>query len=307
MAHSHSHNHSHGHHHHDLKGRNLIISILLNVLITLAQVIGGLISGSLALLSDALHNFSDVLSLLVSYLATRLAKKEASNNKTFGYKRAEIIAAFVNSSTLIIVAIILIKEAIERFMEPQEIASDLVIWLSLLGILANGFSVLLLKKDADSNMNMKSAYLHLLTDMMASIAVLIGGILMKFYELYWIDPLLTVLIAIYLVYMGYDLLRASTRVLMLFTPDTIEVQKIVDAISKIDEIKNVHHVHIWQLNEEEVHLEAHIDFDNDISLSQFDVILEQIEEEVYHNFGINHVNIQPEYGKCDSKKVIVQD
>jgi cobalt-zinc-cadmium efflux system protein len=290
-----------------MKGRNLFISIFLNVLITVAQVIGGLISGSLSLLSDALHNFSDVLSLLVSYIANILSKREASNNKTFGYKRAEIIAAFVNSSTLIIVAVILIKEAVERFISPREIVSDLVIWLALLGILANGFSVLLLKKDANKNMNMKSAYLHLLTDMMASVAVLIGGLLMKFYELYWIDPALTVLIALYLIFMGYDLLRASTRVLMLFTPDTIETQKIVDAISSIDEIKNVHHVHIWQLNDDEVHLEAHIDFDTDINLSQFDIILEKIEEDVYHKFGINHVNIQPEFGKCDSKKVIVQD
>lgn len=307
MGHSHSNNHHHHHHHPDLRGRNLFISILLNILITVAQAAGGLISGSLSLLSDALHNFSDVLSLIVSYFATVIAKKEASVNKTFGYKRAEIIAAFVNSATLIVVAIILIKEAVERFMEPQAIGSDLVILLSLLGILANGFSVLLLKKDANSNMNMKSAYLHLLTDMMASVAVLIGGILMKFYEAYWIDPLLTVLIALYLIYMGYDLLRASTRVLMLFTPETIEVEKIVDTISKIEEIKNVHHVHIWQLNEDEVHLEAHIDFDQDINLSQFDIILERIEKDVYQKFGINHVNIQPEYGKCDSKKVIVQD
>jgi cobalt-zinc-cadmium efflux system protein len=310
MSHSHSHPHKHSHskhHHPNLKGRNLFISILLNILITISQVIGGLISGSLSLLSDALHNFSDVLSLIVSYIATILSKKEASPKKTFGYKRAEIIAAFVNSSTLIVIAVILIKEAVERFMNPQEIGSDLVIWLSFLGILANGFSVLLLRKDANDNMNMKSAYLHLLTDMMASVAVLAGGIIMKFYEVYWIDPLLTVLIALYLIYMGYDLLRSSTRVLMLFTPDTIEVQKIVDSISKIEPIKNVHHVHIWQLNEDEVHLEAHIDFDTDINLSEFDRILEEIEEDVFHNFGINHISIQPEFGKCDSKHMIVQD
>jgi cobalt-zinc-cadmium efflux system protein len=305
MGHSHSHNHSHDHK--DLKGRNLFITILLNVLITLAQVIGGILSGSLALLSDALHNFSDVLSLIISYVANLLAKKKASLNKTFGYKRAEIIAAFVNSSTLIIVSIILVKEAIERFINPIEIESNLVIWLSLLGILANGFSVLLIKKDAKANMNMKSAYLHLFTDMMASVAVLIGGLLMKFYELYWVDPVLTILIALYLVYMGYDLLKTSTRVLMLFTPNTIEVQEIVSEITKIRSVKNVHHVHIWQLNEDEVHLEAHIDFDEDINLSEFDKILETIEEEVYHKFGINHLNIQPEFGKCDSKKVIVQD
>ncbi|MBT8182395.1 MAG: cation diffusion facilitator family transporter, partial [Eudoraea sp.] len=166
---------------------------------------------------------------------------------------------------------------------------------------------LLIKKDAKANMNMQSAYLHLFTDMMASVAVLIGGLLMKFYALYWVDPVLTILIAMYLVYMGYDLLKTSTRVLMLFTPNTIEVQQIVSEISKIRPVKNVHHVHIWQLNEDEVHLEAHIDFDEDISLSEFDKILETIEEEVYHKFGINHLNIQPEFGKCDSKKVIVQD
>lgn len=302
MSHSH-HHHSHG----EIKGKNLLISILLNILITVSQVIGGLISGSLSLLSDALHNFSDVLSLIVSYIATILSKKKASTNKTFGYKRAEIIAAFINASTLIIVAIILIIEAVERFYNPQEIVSDLVIWMSLLGIAANGFSVLLLKKDANSNMNMKSAYVHLLTDMMASVAVLIGGILMKFYQVYWVDAVLTFAIAIYLIYMGYDLLKASTRVLMLFTPETIQVQEIVAVISKIKPIKNVHHVHVWQLNENEVHLEAHIDFDTDIRLSEFDIILEKIEEEVYHKYGINHVNIQPEFGKCDSKQVIVQD
>lgn len=305
----HSHNHSHGHHHHhpDLKGRNLLISIFLNILITVAQVIGGLISGSLSLLSDALHNFSDVLSLIVSYIANLLSKRPSSTNKTFGYKRAEIIAAFVNAATLMIVAIILIIEAIERFQNPQEVESNIVIWLSLLGIAANGFSVLLLKKDADSNMNMKSAYLHLLTDMMASVAVLVGGLLMKFYQMYWVDPVLTLAIAMYLIYMGYDLLKQSTRVLMLFTPGTIKVKEIVAAIKKIEPIKNVHHVHVWQLNEDEVHLEAHIDFNEDIRLSEFDVILEKIEEEVYHNHGINHVNIQPEFGKCDSKQVIVQD
>ncbi|MDT7828889.1 cation diffusion facilitator family transporter [Pricia sp. S334] len=304
---SHSHDSSHRHSHPDLKGRNLIISILLNILITVSQVIGGLISGSLSLLSDALHNFSDVMSLIVSYIANLLSKKQASDRKTFGYKRAEIIAAFVNAATLMVVALILIKEAVERFFDPQEIESDLVIWLSLLGVVANGFSVLLLKKDADSNMNMKSAYLHLLTDMMASVAVLVGGLLMKYYQYYWVDPTLTLAIALYLIYMGYDLLKDSTRVLMLFTPDTIQVQRIVKDIEKITSVKNVHHVHIWQLNEDEVHFEAHVDFNEDIRLSEFDNILGEIEEVVYQKFGINHVNIQPEFDKPDSKQIIVQD
>ncbi len=304
---SHSQTHSHSHTHSDLKGRNLVISIILNIVITLAQVIGGLLSGSLSLLSDALHNFSDVISLIVSYIANKLSGKAASLQKTFGYKRAEILAAFVNAAALIIVAIYLIKEAIIRFQNPQVIESGLVIWLSLVAIIGNGFSVLLLKKDSESNMNMRSAYLHLLTDMMASVAVLIGGLLMKYYQIFWVDSILTFTIALYLIVMGFDLLKDSFRVLMLFTPDTIHIKEIVDDIQKIKEIKNVHHVHIWQLNEDEIHLEAHIDFKNDISLSRFDKILHSIEDLVHDNYGINHVNIQPEFGKCDHKDVIVQD
>ncbi len=309
MAHNHAHspNDSHGHPHPDLKGRKLLLSILLNIGITVAQAIGGVISGSLSLLSDALHNFSDVLSLVVSYIADRYSKKDASVTKTFGYKRAEIIAAFVNSATLIIVAVYLIYEAILRFMDPHTIESGLVIWLAILGIIFNGFSVLLLFKDSKSNMNMRSAYLHLLTDMAASVAVLIGGLLMKYFEWFWVDSLLTVLIALYLLIMGYDLLKSSFKVLMLFTPDDLNLEVINKAVCKIPEIKNMHHIHIWQLNEQETHLEAHVEFHEDITLTQFDAALTKVEEMLYHDFGINHVTIQPEHQKDDPKDIIVQD
>ena len=305
-SHSHSNNNSH-HSHGDLKGRNLIISIFLNVLITVAQVIGGVLSGSLALLSDALHNFSDVISLIISYVANKLSRKKASTKKTFGYKRAEIIAAFVNAATLITVAILLIIEATKRFQNPEEIESDLVIWLSLLGIFANGFSVLLLKKDADKNMNMRSAYLHLLTDMMASVAVLIGGLLMKYYQIYWIDSVLTLAIALYLIVVGYQLLIDSIRVLMLFTPEDIPVKEIAKKVNALKKVNSIHHIHIWQLNEDEIHLEAHIDFGNDIRISEFDKILDKIEILLFNEYQINHVNIQPEYRKCEEKDIIVQD
>ena len=307
MAHLHSNNHKHSGSNRDLKGRNLLISIFLNILITASQIIGGIISGSLALLSDALHNFSDVLSLVISYLANLLARKEASLNKTFGYKRAEILAAFINASTLIIVALLLIIEAIKRFFNPQEIESNLVIWLSFLAILANGFSVLLLQKDSKVNMNMRSAYLHLLTDMLASVAVLIGGLLMKYYEIFWVDSLLTLAIALYLIWVGVDLFRESFKVLMLFTPNDVHIKDIVKELSYIDEIKNIHHIHVWQLNEEETHFEAHVDFKSDITLSEFDLILNRMEAILLEKFQINHINIQPEFGKPDSKEVIVQD
>lgn len=303
MGHSHTHTHSHK----SGKDKNLFISILLNILITAAQIIGGIVSGSLALLSDALHNFSDVLSLIVSYVASKLAKKEASTDKTFGYKRAEILAAFVNASTLVIVAVLLIIEAIKRFKNPQEIESGLVIWLSLIAIIANGASVLILKADSKNNINIKSAYLHLLTDMFASVAVLIGGLLIKFFEVYWVDSVLTFLIAIYLIWVGYDLLKTSTRVLMLFTPEHINIEHVVEVVNDIPKVNKLHHVHIWGLNDDEFHLEAHLDFTEDITISEFDEILDEIETLLYHNFKINHVTIQPEFNKQDPKEIIIQD
>lgn len=299
---------SHSHHsHHQVKSNNLLISIILNILITVLQVIGGFLSGSLSLLSDALHNFTDVISLIISFIANKYTKKKASLDKTFGYKRAEIIAAFVNSASLLIVAIFLIYEAIHRFFNVIEIKSGLVIWLALFGILANGFSVLLLRKDAKKNMNMRSAYLHLFTDMSASVAVLIGGLLMKYYEWFWVDSVLTILIAVYLLFMGYDLLKSSFRVLMLFTPMDIKLEELTSAITTVSEIKNAHHIHVWQLNESEIHLEAHLEFYNDISLSQFDEISDRVEELLLKKFGINHVNLQPEYQKSDPKDIIIHD
>lgn len=301
------HNHNHRIHKHNVEGKNLIISIFLNALITLAQVVGGILSGSLALISDALHNFSDVLSLVFSYVAHKLSRRKASINQTFGLKRAELIAAFVNAFTLVLVALYLVFEAVMRFFEPKEIASDMVIWLALLGIVANGMSVLLLKKDADHNLNMKSAYLHLLTDMMASVAVLVGGLLMKYYQIYWIDSVMTLIIAVYLIVVGTDLLIKSTKMLMLFTPEHINIKEIVREVHKIPGIRKLHHIHVWHLNEEELHLEAHLDCSDDIRMSEFNNLLHLLEEVLYEKFGINHVNIQPEFHKEDPKDFIVQD
>lgn len=294
-------------HKHNVTGKNLIISILLNTLITIAQVIGGVVSGSLALISDALHNFSDVLSLIFSLVAHKLSRRKASVNQTFGFKRAELIAAFINASTLIIVAFILIYHAIVKLIHPEPIESELVIWLALLGILVNGISVLLLKKDAAHNLNMKSAYLHLFTDMMASVAVLSGGLLMKFYEIYWVDSIMTLLIAVYLIVVGFDLILKSTKMLMLFTPNNIDIKDIVREVHKIEGVEKLHHIHVWHLNEEELHLEAHLDCSEDIKMSKFNDLLHEIEEVLYEKFHINHVNIQPEFQKIDPKDYIVQD
>lgn len=300
-----SHNHNH---HNQISGNNLLFSIFLNILITVAQIVGGLISGSLALLSDAVHNLSDVISLIISYVANLLSnKKKQTLEQTFGYKRAEIIAAFINSATLIIIAIFLAIEAVKNLFETHEIKSDIVIWLALLGILANGLSVVLIKKDASHNLNMKSAYLHLLTDMMTSVAVFVGGLLMKFYQIYWIDAVLTLVISIYLVIISWKILVKSLQILMLFAPKGLAIKEIEKEIINLKEVRNIHHVHVWQLNEYDCHFEAHIEFKKDIKLSDFDKVCEKVEKILKEQFNINHSNLQPEFFRDDEKKFIIQD
>lgn len=294
-------------HKHEVKGNNIVFSIILNSLITLAQVVGGVLSGSLALVSDALHNLSDVITLVITLLAHKLSRRKASIEQTFGYKRAELIAAFVNAFTLVLVALGLVYGSVQRFFSPQIIQTDIVIALAFLGIVANGLSVLFLKKDAHHNLNMKSAYLHLVTDMLASVAVLLGALVMQFWGYYWIDSLLTLCIAIYLIVVGIDLLKKATKMLMLFTPEAIDIKEIVREVHKIVGVGKLHHIHVWHLNEEELHLEAHLDCSENIKMSEFNDLLYQIEVLLFQKFGINHINIQPEYKKEDPKDFIVQD
>lgn len=299
----------HAHNHSSVSGKNLILSIALNTLITVAQLIGGIVSGSLALISDAVHNFSDVISLVISYIANLLSnKKKQTKEYTFGYKRAEIIAAFINGASLIIIAVFLAVEAIQRLLQDQhEIKSNLVIWLAILGIAVNGFSVLLLKNDAKNNINMKAAYLHLLTDMLTSIAVLVGGLLMKYYQIYWIDALLTIIISCYLIVISFDILITSLKILMLFAPKHIIIDEVAKEVLTYKGVKNIHHVHIWQLNEHDCHIEAHVEFKDDIKLSEFDIICEKIEDSLLKKFHITHCNFQPEFKRDDLKDLIKQD
>ncbi len=299
---------SHHHHHNEVSGKRLGITILLNIGITLSQLIGGMISGSTALISDALHNFSDVISLFISYIANILAhRKEQTLDKTFGYKRAEIVAALINATTLIVLAIFLIYEAVTRFINPKEIHGNIVIWLALLSIALNGLSVLLLKKDAENSINMRSAYLHLFSDMLTSVAVLIGGLLIKYKQWYFVDPVLTLLIAGYLLYISWDLLLESLRIIMQFAPKEIDIASVEKEVTKIDGVKNIHHVHIWQLNDKSYHLEGHVEFNKDIKLSEFDLICEKIENVLLEKFKINHTNIQPEWHRDDPKEYIIPD
>ncbi len=293
-------------HHHNVSGKNLFITIVLNIIITISQIIGGIFSGSLSLLSDAMHNFSDVLALVIAYIANKLATKPNSKSKTFGYKRAEILATLFNTSMLIGIAIFIIIEAFHKFYHPETIKSIWVIGLGMLSIILNTASVLLVKNDSHENMNMKAVYLHLVTDVMTSVAVVGGGFLMYHFGIFWIDPLVSAIIAIYLIWASYGLMKNSIVILMQFTPENVDINKIVETIKKEKDIKNIHHVHIWKLNEHQINLEAHLDFNKDISLSESNKILEILETKLHNNFNIEHTTFQCEYNRKDSKKIIAQ-
>jgi cobalt-zinc-cadmium efflux system protein len=291
------------HHQQEMSGKNLGLAILLNTVITLAEAVGGIISGSMALLSDAAHNLSDVLSLIISYFANRLSKKDATERQTFGFRRSEILAAFINSATLIIIAVIIIVEAVQRLMTPVTVSTGWVIWLALASIAVNGLSAFFLHRDSHHNMNMRSAYLHLFTDMLTSVAVLLGGLAIRYLNWYWADSALSMAIALYLLYMSWGIFRSSLRIMMQFTPEEIDVSVLVNKIAEIGGVKNLHHVHVWQINEHDLMFEAHVDLTEDITVSNFEGILEQIKLTLRQH-GINHTTIQPEFSVEDRKEII---
>ena len=295
-----SHNHTHNH----FKENNLIIIVVLNFIITLVELIGGLLSGSLSLLSDSLHNFSDGISVIVSFIALRLSKRENTLKNTFGYKRAEILAALFNSSFLIIISFFLFKEAFLRIQHPQNIDSKIMIFVALVGLAANTFSVFLLKPGSKDNMNIRSAYVHLFSDSLSSLGVIIGGILIYYFNITIIDPILTFIIGAYVLKEGFDILKKSIDILMEKTPVRINILKIKEVIEKIPEVDNLHHVHIWQINDKEFLFEGHIDVKQDINLSKVEEIRSNINLILFNEFEINHTTIQIEYKACKDKDII---
>ncbi|GAB4117781.1 MAG: cation diffusion facilitator family transporter [Candidatus Caldatribacteriota bacterium] len=295
---------SHNHTHNSFKEKNLIITMILNFIITVVEIVGGLLSGSLSLLSDALHNFSDGISVIVSYAALRLSKKDNTLKNTFGFKRAEILAALFNSSFLVIISFFLFKEAFLRIQHPQSIQSTIMISVALVGLTANIISVFLLKSGSKNNINIRSSYVHLFSDSLSSFGVTIGAVLIQYFNITIVDPLLTFAIGIYVLIEGFSILKKSTDILMEKTPAQIDILKVKEEIEKIPEIDNLHHVHIWQINDKELLFEGHIDVKKDINLTEAERIRNNIISVLSKKFKINHITTQIEYNACKEKEII---
>ncbi len=304
MAHTHNHIHTHP----AVKGSKLMWTFFINITITLIQVIGSVISGSMALMSDALHNLSDALTIIISWVAERLTKRRSTTGQTFGYRRAEIIAAFINASLLLIIGVFLIFESTEKIINLQylNVKPGIVILLAGFGIVANGLSVLILKKDSGKNMNLRSAYIHLFTDMLSSFVVMTGGIMIYYFNFYLLDPVLSIGIAIYLIILSWKLVLQSLKVLMQFTPEGLDLEGIAKHLSTFENIKGIHHVHAWQLNDHDIYFEAHVEFSRDISISESCRILNIMRDDLDSRYHIHHTTFQSEFAHPCDKALINQ-
>ena len=295
MIHNHSQN---------TTGLRLLITVILNILITVAEVIGGIISGSLALISDALHNFSDAISVIISYIAIKLKLKDNSYKHTFGFKRAEILAAVINSSVLVAISIYLFYEAILRFQNPEPIKGNLMIIVALVGLIANIVGTILLKRDAATSMNIKSSYLHLLTDAISSAAVILGGFAILFWNFHWVDPVLTILIALYITQESFKILSDAVHILMEGAPPDISINEIQSVVEGLEDVEDIHHVHIWTVGENDIHLEAHINVP-DMTISKSNILGDKIEKLLKSKFDINHITLQFECNQCKDAGLVV--
>jgi len=295
---------SHDPRHTGTSERNLLLSAVLNFTITIAEVIGGLLSNSLALLSDALHNLGDTFAIFIAYVANLISRKDYSKKKTFGYKRIEILAALFNAVVLVVIIVYLFVEAYQRLLNPQPIKGLIMFIVAVAGLLANLISVVLLQKHARQNINIRSAYLHLIGDTVSSILVIITALLIYFFNIFWVDPLVTFLLGIFLLKETYEIIKEAVGILMQNTPAGLDLNEVKKALESIPEVDNIHHVHAWNLNDQEIHFECHVDLVHDLRVSETEKIRETIQSVLLNNFGIVHVTVQYGYNCCDDKSMI---
>jgi cobalt-zinc-cadmium efflux system protein len=295
----------HGQHDHDQHDRGpgdehsvrLLFSIALNLLITVVEVIGGLISGSLALLSDALHNFTDTSSLVISYYARRVGTRTPDAQMTFGYRRAEIIGAFVNLLTLVLIALWLVKEAIERLANPQPISLRPMLIVATIGLIANLLTALLLHRPSRESINLKSAYLHIVMDAASSVGVIAGALIIAWKGWLWVDPILSFVIAGYIAYYSVRMLRRTGLVLMEAAPVGIRIADVVQEVQDVRRVEDAHHVHVWRLDEQTIALEAHVCIDRG-ALVDMEEIKAEIKQRLANRFGIGHSTLEFETRPC---------
>lgn len=305
MAHNHSHDHSHGHthchNHSDMAQTKLVWAIAINLLLTFFQIVGGILSGSLALLADALHNFGDAGALIVALVARRYTQRPADLEMSFGYKRAEIVGALVNATSLFIMAFYLALEAIARIFKPEPIEGYTVIVVACIALVIDIATAMLTYSESKSNINFKAAFIHNLTDALASVVVIISGVLALYVQTVWFDVAATLMISAYVIYHGKDLFFKSIKILMQGVPSTVNQESIKRELVGKHGIVDIHHIHLWQLDESKIFFEGHL-IVSEFSLENYRLVRQEVRHLLREKFGISHITLEIEAEKgadCD--------
>ncbi|MEC9463957.1 MAG: cation diffusion facilitator family transporter [Pseudomonadota bacterium] len=289
--------------------KRVLWAVAANFLLTFAQIVGGILSGSLSLIADALHNFSDAASLVIAFAARRIARRPSDEIMTFGYVRAEIVAALINYTTLIIIGIYLLYEAVMRFIEPQPIEGWLVVMVAGIALLVDVVTAFLTYALSKESMNIRAAFVHNVADALGSLGVIAAGTLILLYQWDWVDPLVTLMIAAYVLWQAYSEIGGSIRLLMLGSPPGLDIKALVNTLRHMEGVDDVHHVHVWAIDEQQNAVEAHIV--TKTAGSRSETIKEQIKIALKEQYGIGHSTLEFEQAGAtcerESVKVIGHD
>ena len=281
---------AHDHHHHEVTpvkaNAAFVFGITLNFLFVIIEAIVGFYIHSLSLLSDASHNLADVFALSLSLLAYRLTKVRSNENYTYGYRKSSIIVALFNAMVLMLSIGAIVYEAVNRLINPQPLPGSTIAWVAGIGIIINGATALMFLRNRKKDLNIKAAYLHLLADALVSLVLVIGGIIIRFTNWFWIDPALSIIVALTILFSTWNLLKESLRLSLDGVPADMNLEKVKQAANKIKGIQEIHHIHLWAVSTTENALTAHIVIDKNSTLHDA--------EDIKHNFkhALEHMNIQ---------------
>lgn len=273
-------------------GLRFLEAAVLNLAITAVEFGGGLLSGSLALLSDAIHNLGDSASIVMAYVASRISQRNSNQSKTYGYRRAEILSSYFNAIFLLVMSALLIWEAMRRFAHPHPVNGGLMLVVAVVGLLANGFSAWLLHSGSHNNLNLKATYLHILSDAFASGGVILGALIIKIFHVVWADPLMTIVVSVYIAYKTIPIIIEATNILMEAGP-RLDYRAVKATVLSVPGVVNIHHVHTWMIDEHRIMLTAHIALE-DQELSEVEPIYQKIRKLLKDKYNIEHATLQAE-------------
>ncbi|MBY6046442.1 cation diffusion facilitator family transporter [Vannielia litorea] len=301
--------HDHHHHHHHVSSetgdRNLALAVLVNLGLTVAQIVGGLLSGSLALIADALHNLSDAVSLVIAFAARRIARKPADAGMTFGYGRAEMVAALINYTTLILLAIYLAYEGVMRLFAPEDVEGWMVVIIAAIALVIDAVTALLTFAMSKSSANIRAAFLHNLADALGSVAVIVAGTLILLYDWRLADPIVTLLISAYILWHALAEVPGVIRMLMLATPPGMDISEVSQRLAATPGVASIHHLHLWQMQEHEAALEAHIVIEEG-HWAEADAIKATLKQTLAERYRIHHATLELECAAhaCEAPRLI---